>query len=861
MGEEVAVHVETVADVNAGNENGGCSSIPELKIDHRCLVIDTGKDPEREPEQEPETFPCKKQEKEASNEDVKSEVLNPTVSPRENALSCQDITSQPMEATCSDNSSPAETLSEEGEGEPSCGENVSRVVDTPRDNVEPSVSTTHVILEVPKHASSSGIRKITFKFSKKKEDYEAQVTEPVVTDEEHGRNYSTWVDLGTELRESRYRYSCAPNKELKMSKKIVPNYPTNVKKLLSTGILDGARVKYIFSSCARELDGIIDGGGYLCGCPSCNFTRVLSAYEFEQHAGAKTRHPNNHIYLENGRPIYNIIQELKTAPLSSLDEVLKSVAGSSINEEFFQVWKASLQQSNGTAGADKKYYSKPYSAHSSVCCQSSPLEERIPLSSSSFAPKHLVGYQPYLESLEERKTSLKRPSSYLASSSATKRRDNDLHRALFMPNGLPDGAELAYYVKGQKLLGGYKQGNGIVCNCCDTEISPSQFEAHAGMAARRQPYRHIYTSNGLTLHDIAISLANGQNVTSGVSDDMCSKCGDGGDLIFCQSCPRAFHAVCLGLRHAPQGVWHCPDCHLSGQDENFARPIIIRLTRVVKTAEYEGGCVLCRAQDFTSGGVFDDRTVILCDQCDKEFHVGCLRENGVCDLKEFPDKWFCSDDCISIYIALQDSVACGLQMIPASHLNIIDRKHGEKGLSVIEGPNNIQWRILMGKSRDDEHLSLLSRAAAIFRECFDPIVARSGRDLIPVMVFGRNISDQEFQGMYCVLLIVNTVVVSAGLLRVFNKEVAELPLVATSREHQGKGYFQALFSCIERLLCSLSVENLVLPAAEEAESIWTRRFGFRNMSEARVSKYTREFQLTIFKGTSLLEKEVPRLLQ
>lgn len=28
-------------------------------------------------------------------------------------------------------------------------------------------------------------------------------------------------------------------------------------------------------------------------------------------------------------------------------------------------------------------------------------------------------------------------------------RDNDLHKLLFMPNGLPDGAELAYYIKGQ----------------------------------------------------------------------------------------------------------------------------------------------------------------------------------------------------------------------------------------------------------------------------------------------------------------------------------------------------------------------------------------------------------------------------
>ncbi|KDO47192.1 hypothetical protein CISIN_1g0029502mg, partial [Citrus sinensis] len=70
------------------------------------------------------------------------------------------------------------------------------------------------------------------------------------------------------------------------------------------------------------------------------------------------------------------------------------------------------------------------------------------------------------------------------------------------------------------------------------------------------------------------------------------------------------------------------------------------------------------------------------------------------------------------------------------------------------------------------------------------------------------------------------------------------------------GCFQALFSCIERLLCSLNVENLVLPAAEKAESIWTKKFGFRKMSRERLLKYQRDFQLTIFKGTSMLEKKV-----
>jgi len=193
--------------------------------------------------------------------------------------------------------------------------------------------------------------------------------------------------------------------------------------------------------------------------------------------------------------------------------------------------------------------------------------------------------------------------------------------------------------------------------------------------------------------------------------------------------------------------------------------------------------------------------------------------------------------------------------------NIINNKHVEKGLFIDGDANDVQWQIMSGKSRYPEHLPLLSTATSIFRECFDPIIAKSGRDLIPVMVYGRNISGQEFGGMYCVVLIVKSVVVSAGLLRIFGREVAELPLVATSREHQGKGYFQALFSCIERLLVSMDVQNLVLPAAEDAESIWTKKLGFRKMSEERLSKYMREVQLTIFKGTAMLEKAVQQRME
>ena len=62
-------------------------------------------------------------------------------------------------------------------------------------------------------------------------------------------------------------------------------------------------------------------------------------------------------------------------------------------------------------------------------------------------------------------------------------------------------------------------------------------------------YRHIYISNGLSLHDIATSLANGHNLTTGASDgsdDMCAVCGhDTGKMILCDGCPHAFHEGCI----------------------------------------------------------------------------------------------------------------------------------------------------------------------------------------------------------------------------------------------------------------------------------------------------------------------------
>ncbi|KAF1870151.1 hypothetical protein Lal_00017732 [Lupinus albus] len=112
------------------------------------------------------------------------------------------------------------------------------------------------------------------------------------------------------------------NKETKTTKKVpTNNFPSNVKSLLSTGIFDGIHVKYVSWS-REELD--------IC---------VLVMTAISQ----RTKHPNNHIYFENGKTIYAVVQELKNTPQDMLFDAIQNVTGSTINQKNFSVWKASYQ--------------------------------------------------------------------------------------------------------------------------------------------------------------------------------------------------------------------------------------------------------------------------------------------------------------------------------------------------------------------------------------------------------------------------------------------------------------------------------------------------------------------------------------
>ncbi|XP_058076838.1 uncharacterized protein LOC131225332 isoform X2 [Magnolia sinica] len=667
-----------------------------------------------------------------------------------------------------------------------------------------------------------------------------------------------------------HRSKSAPKKmELKMSKKIASTKsPSNVSELLATGLLEGLPVKYSLGGNKEGLQGTIKDGMILCFCASCKGSKVVPANQFEQHAGSLRKHPSPHIYFENGKTIRDVLNACKTVPLDMLEVTIQSTARTPpvAVKEATTCQKCEEPFHPSRDGPSLLMCNKCLELEQPEASPADEMDDSAGLSEPPLMPKSS-------KSISKHISSEKKPGQ-----GKLTRKDLRLHKLVFMEDVLPDGTEVAYYVRGQRLLEGYKMGNGIFCSCCNSEVSPSQFEAHAGCASRRKPYLHIYTSNGVSLHELSVSLSKVQKLSASDNDDLCTICADFGDLLLCDGCPRAFHQDCVGLSTVPHGDWYCSYCKTMFEREKFAErnanalaagrvlgvdpieQISKRCIRIVKTSQADVTvCVLCRCHDF-SKAKFGPRTVLLCDQCEKEYHVGCLKEHKMADLKDLPKgKWFCCEDCSRIHAALEKLVRRGSEKLPDSLLDVIKRKHEEKDLNSAD--LDVQWRVLSGKITSPDSRLLLSKAVAIFHDCFDPIVDSAlgrDRDLIPAMVYGRNVRDQEFGGIYCAILTVNSSIVSAGILRIFGKEVAELPLVATSKENQGQGYFQSLFSCIERLLGFLEVKNLLLPAADEAGTIWTKRFGFEKISPDELSQYTKDSRMMIFEGTSMLHKQVPK---
>uniref|UniRef100_A0A3B4UGT7 Chromodomain helicase DNA binding protein 4 n=1 Tax=Seriola dumerili TaxID=41447 RepID=A0A3B4UGT7_SERDU len=122
--------------------------------------------------------------------------------------------------------------------------------------------------------------------------------------------------------------------------------------------------------------------------------------------------------------------------------------------------------------------------------------------------------------------------------------------------------------------------------------------------------------------------------------DYCEVCQQGGEIILCDTCPRAYHMVCLDpdMEKAPEGKWSCPHCEkegiqwearddlseAEGEDEEDRRDEGVE----EEDDHHIEFCRVCK----------DGGELLCCDTCPSSYHIHCLNP----PLPEIPNgEWIC----------------------------------------------------------------------------------------------------------------------------------------------------------------------------------------------------------------------------
>nr|BAF36342.1 hypothetical protein [Ipomoea trifida] len=405
--------------------------------------------------------------------------------------------------------------------------------------------------------------------------------------------------------------------EMKMSKKVaLVKIPTKLKGLLATGLLEGLPVRYARGRPEKGLQGVIQGSGILCFCQNCGGTKVVTPNQFEMHAGSSNKRPPEYIYLQNGKTLRDVLVACKDAPADALEAAIRNAtgAGDARKSTVCLNCKASLPEASfgrprlqcDSCMTSKKSQTTPSQVGDANCSRDGQLEFIFLLNYYWADDLYKLGL-PDLRGLQWSPSSNSVLKSTERMSSGTcppskvhgrlTRKDLRMHKLVFEGDVLPDGTALAYYVRGK--------------------VSPSQFEAHAGCASRRKPGWYWGKLHTLGVFNLKAVILFGLEKCKdphldGKWMDLCSICADGGDLLCCDNCPRAFHTECVSLPNIPRGTWYCKYCENMFLKEKFDRSanaiaagrvagidaleqITKRSIRIVDTLHAEVGvCVLCR---------------------------------------------------------------------------------------------------------------------------------------------------------------------------------------------------------------------------------------------------------------------------
>jgi len=418
--------------------------------------------------------------------------------------------------------------------------------------------------------------------------------------------------------------------------------PAKLQQILKTPVLVGKKILYKAKTSGRLIHTgqITEKGTITCYCSACKGAAEVTPTDFEIHAGSSDRRPADSIYLEEHpehtlRDLLNVMMSDAAADADvHMDHCMACKLGGDLLccdgcTSAFHLQCASLSE----VPVDKWYCAKCIEVYQSQLVKSASVSRgrgrgrgrrgRPPADGGRGGTRgkgrgrgsrgggNSFGFGGFAGNSPGGRVHMTAPSAMRRKANRPTRNLNR-NRRLFEvgEGGLQNGEALHYMNRGSIVLSGSAVLNpagqsGILCNCCSKVLSCSQFESHAGHSQRRQPYECIFTDDGRNLKTIAAALPT----------------------------PEVDETAYLGIDDDNEGIG-------------------------VEPGPGAGGCVLCFDPEFQRD--FGPRTMMLCDQCEREFHVGCMSAAGMATLEGLPEgDWFCSAGCGKIHGILRKHVIAG----------------------------------------------------------------------------------------------------------------------------------------------------------------------------------------------------------
>ncbi|XP_027351052.1 uncharacterized protein LOC113862113 [Abrus precatorius] len=180
------------------------------------------------------------------------------------------------------------------------------------------------------------------------------------------------------------------------------------------------------------------------------------------------------------------------------------------------------------------------------------------------------------------------------------------------------------------VLDGRITRDGILCGCCNGIVSISKFEAHSRLG-HCNPLTNIHVERGASLMQCMKDAWNRQDESyrkdfhfidvkgDDHNDDVCSLCGEIGDLMCCDGCPSTFHPSCLGLETVPLGDWYCIHCRCKF-------------------------CGLNGAEQIDNFKGYFESMLYGCRVCEERYHKSCL-EASFANIVHGQHAYLCGDKC------------------------------------------------------------------------------------------------------------------------------------------------------------------------------------------------------------------------